>query len=115
MKRIEVHIKTEHTRPILNALKKVGVGGLTVAQVRGRGQTAVPAVRGLRGSAKFVADFNTRNLIYTIVNDDQTEKVVKAILEAVQNEEIEAFGKIFITNIEDAVDLATGKRGTNAI
>ncbi len=115
MKRIEIHTKTEHTRPILNALKKVGVGGLTVAQVRGRGQTDIPVVRGLRGSAKFVADFNTRNLIYTIVNDDQTEKVIQSILAAVQNDETEAFGKIFITNIEDAVDLSTGKRGTNAL
>ena len=115
MKRIEVHTKTEHMRPILNALKRVRVGGVTVTQVRGRGQNEIPVVRGLRGSAKFVADFNTRNLIYTIVNDEQAEQVIKAILDAVQNEDTEAFGKIFITNIEDAVDLASGKRGIQAL
>jgi nitrogen regulatory protein PII len=38
MKRIEVHTKHEFMRPILDALTKVGVGGLTVTQVRGRGK-----------------------------------------------------------------------------
>jgi len=115
MKRIEIHTKHEFMRPILDALTKVGVGGLTVTQVRGRGKNAIPVVRGLRGSAKFVADFNTRNLIYTIVNDDQTDAVIDAVLDAVKDQEIEAFGKIFVTNIEEAVDLTTGERGIKAL
>jgi nitrogen regulatory protein P-II 1 len=115
MKRIEVHTKHEHMRPILDALTKVGVGGLTVTQVRGRGKNEVPVVRGLKGSAKFVADFNTRNLIYTIVNDDQADAVVDAVLEAVKNNELEAFGKMFITDIVEAVDLTTGERGIKAL
>jgi nitrogen regulatory protein P-II 1 len=115
MKRVEIHTKTEFMRPILDALTKVGVGGLTVTQVRGRGKNAVPVVRGLRGSAKFVADFNVRNLIYTIVNDEQTDSVIDAVLGAVQGQEIEAFGKVFVTNIEEAVDLTTGERGIKSL
>jgi nitrogen regulatory protein PII len=62
-----------------------------------------------------VAVFNSRIVIYTIVSDDQVEKIVKVILDVVKNEDVEAFGKIFITNVEDAVDLSTGKRGISAI
>lgn len=115
MKRIEVHTKHEHVNPILDAMKKAGVGGLTVAQVRGRGRNDVPSVRGVRGSAKFVVDFNTRTLVYTIVNDSDKEKVVNAILDAVQTQDDEPFGKIFITNIEEAIDPASGDRGINAL
>ena len=62
-----------------------------------------------------MADFNTRNLIYTIVNDDQADAVVDAVLEAVKNNELEAFGKMFITDIVEAVDLTTGERGIKAL
>jgi nitrogen regulatory protein PII len=115
MKKIEIHTKNEHMKPILDTLERMEVGGITVEQVRGKGQSDLPRVRGLRGSAKFVSIFNSRNVIYTIVNDDKVEKIVKAILDVVQSEDTEPFGKIFITNVEDAVDLATGKRGASAI
>ena len=115
MKKIEIHTKNEFMKPILDTLKNIKVGGITVEQVRGRGQSDLQMVRGLRGTAKFVAVFNSRNLIYTIVNDDIVEKIVKAILDVVKKEDTEAFGKIFITNVEDAVDIATEKRGIDAI
>ncbi|MCI4432473.1 MAG: P-II family nitrogen regulator [Nitrosopumilus sp.] len=115
MKKVEIHTKNEFMKPILDALKKMEVGGITVEQVRGRGQSDLQMVRGLRGTAKFVAIFNSRNLIYTIVNDDKVERIVKTVLDIVQKEDTESFGKIFITNVEDVVDLSTGKRGTDAI
>ena len=115
MKKVEIHTKNEFMKSILDALKKMEVGGITVEQVRGRGQSDLQMVRGLRGTAKFVAIFNSRNLIYTIVNDDKVERIVKTVLDIVQKDDIESFGKIFITNVEDAVDLSTGKRGTDAI
>ena len=54
-------------------------------------------------------------MIYTIVNDDQTDAVIDAVLDAVKDQDIEAFGKMFVTNIEEAVDLTTGERGIKAL
>ncbi len=115
MKRVEIHTKYEFITPILDSLKKVGVGGVTVLRVRGRGKNPVPVVRGLRGTAKFIADFNSRDLIYTIVDDSQVEDVIKAVLGAVKEQDLEPFGKIFVTNIEEAVDVTTGERGIKAL
>jgi len=115
MKKIEIHTKNEYMKPILDSLKKIGVGGITVEKVRGRGQSDLQMVRGLRGTAKFVSIFNSRNVIYTIVNENIVEKIVKEVLDIVKNHNTETFGKIFITNVEDAVDLSTGKRGIDAI
>ena len=115
MKRIEVHTKIEHLRPILDALKKIGVSGITVAQVRGRGSAEPTMISGLRGTARYAADFNTRNLIYTIVEDSKSEEVIQAILKAVDSDGTKVFGKIFVTPIEDAIDLGTGRRGSDAL
>jgi len=56
MKRIEVHTKIENLTPILDALKKIGVSGVTVARVRGRGSVEPPMISGLRGTVKYAAD-----------------------------------------------------------
>ncbi|HXV38136.1 MAG TPA: P-II family nitrogen regulator [Nitrosopumilaceae archaeon] len=115
MKRIEVHTKIENLTPILEALKKIGVSGVTVAQVRGRGSVEPPMISGLRGTVKYAADFNTRNLIYTIVEDSKSEEVIQAILKSVHSDGEKVFGKIFVTPIEDAIDLGTGLRGSEAL
>ncbi len=115
MKRVEVHTKIELLRPILNALKKIGVSGITVAQVRGRGSSEPTMISGLRGTAKYAADFNIRNLIYTIVEDSKSEEAIQAILKAVDSGGEKVFGKIFVTPIEEAIDLGTGRRGSEAL
>ena len=115
MKRIDVHTKIEHRRPILNALKKIGVGGITVTRVRGRGSSELTMISGLRGTVRYAADFNTLNLIYTIVEDSKSEEAIQAILKAVDSDGTKVSGKIFVTSIEDAIDLRTGHRGSDAL
>lgn len=112
MKRIEVLTKIQHQRPILYALKKIGVGGITVVRARGRGAVEPPMISGLRGTARYAADFNPRILIYTVVEDSTSEEVIQAILKTVDSEGAKPHGKIFVTQIEDAIDLGTGDRGS---
>ncbi len=112
MKRVDVHSTAANVRPIADALKKIGVGGVTVAQVRGRGSSEGPVVTGLRGTAKFVADFNTRHLIYTVVDDSLVEKAISAILDV--SDEGKS-GKIFVSTIDEAVDIKTKSRGKDAL
>lgn len=114
MKRIEVHTKTQHQRPILYALKKIGVGGITVIRARGRGSVEPPMISGLRGTARYVADFNPRTLIYTVVEDSKSEEAIQAILNVIDSEGDKVHGKIFVTHIEDVIDLRTGSRGSVA-
>ena len=46
MKRVEVIVKPEKVRSILDALKKDGVGGVTVMSAKGQGKSARPWLRG---------------------------------------------------------------------
>jgi len=115
LKRIDIHTKAEHVRPIADVLKKIGVGGVTVVQIRGRGSSEVPIVTGLRGTAKFVADFNSRNLIYTVVDDSKAEEVISTILDTIESNGEKGMGKIFVTSVDDAIDLGTKVRGNQAL
>lgn len=115
MKRIEAIIKQEKVRRVADALRKFGVGGVTVAQIRGRGSSEVPVISGLRGTAKFIADFNARSLVYTIVDDSKVEQVVSEILNALDETGKKGEGKIFVTPVDDVIDIGTRKRGQSAL
>lgn len=63
MKRIEAIIATEKVSAVNDALKKVGVGGVTVVEGKGRGAGRREEVSGARGTARFVRSF-TLELVY---------------------------------------------------
>jgi len=114
MKRIDAYIKKIALRDVAKALKKVGVGGITVDEVRGRGSSEVPVVSGLRGTARFVADFNPKNIVTVIVDDSRVEQVIATIIETAGTGH-KGDGKIFVTNVEDAIDIGSKRRGPAAI
>jgi len=99
---------------VVDGLKKIGVGGVTVLDVRGRGSSELPVIGGLRGTAKFVAVFNLKNAVTTIVDDSKVEEVISTILDNAGTGSI-GDGKIFVSNIEEMVDIGSKKRGDTAL
>lgn len=108
-------MKPEKMHLVADALRKFGVGGVTVLQVRGRGSSEVPAISGLRGTARFVADFNARSVVYTIVDDSKVDQVVSEILNVLQEAGKKGEGKIFVTPVDYLIDVGTGKKGEGSI
>ena len=115
MKRIEAIMKPEKMYLVADALRKFGVGGVTVSQVRGRGSSRVPVISGLRGTARFVADFNARSVVYTIVDDYKVDQVVSEILNVLHETGKKGEGKIFVTPVDDVIDICTKERGKAAL
>ena len=114
MKRVEAVIATEKVSAVNDALKKAGVGGVTVLDGKGRGAGHREAVSTARGTAYFVPEFHSRTSIVTVVDDSKVEAVVNAILSAASTGS-PGDGKIFISTVEDAVDIGSKKRGTGAV
>ena len=115
MKRIEAIMKPEKMYLVADALRKFGVGGVTVSQVRGRGSSRVPVISGLRGTARFVADFNARSAVYTIGDDSKVDQVVSEILNVLHETGKKGEGKIFVTPVDDVIDICTKERGKAAL
>lgn len=114
MKRIEAVIRSDRLNNVVTALKEANVGGLTVIQSRGRGAGERPMVEGGRGTTQYMADFNSGNTIITVVDDSKVDSTVSAITDAAHTG-VKGDGKIFITNVEETIDIATKEKGSKSI
>lgn len=112
MKLIIAYIKPFKLEQVGEALKSVGVSGMSVGDISGfgrqSGQTEV-----YRG-AEYEVDFVPKVRLEVIVTDDLATVAVDAIEKAAHTGEI-GDGKIVVLSIYDAVRIRTGERGADAI
>ncbi len=114
MKRVEAIIAAEKVSAVNEALKKAGVGGTTILDAKGRGKGEKPRVQIGRGTQRLAAEFSVRANIMTVVDDSEVEKVIKAILDTASTGS-SGDGKIFVSNVSEAIDIGTKKRGQVAV
>ena len=112
MKKIEAIIKPFKLDEVKDKLNELGVQGITVTEVKGFGRQKGHTE--LYRGAEYVVDFLPKIKMEIILADSQAEDVVSGIVKAAQTGRI-GDGKIFITNIEEAVRIRTGERGEDAI
>ena len=112
MKKIEAVIKPFKLDEVKEALHEVGVSGITVTEAKGFGRQKGHTE--LYRGAEYIVDFLPKVKLEVIVEDNLATRVVEAIEAAAKTGRI-GDGKIFITNIEEAVRIRTGERGTDAL
>jgi len=112
MKKIEAIIKPFKLDEVKDKLNDLGIQGITVTEVKGFGRQKGHTE--LYRGAEYVVDFLPKIKMEIVTADSQVEDVVNAIVKAAQTGRI-GDGKIFITNIEEAVRIRTGERGEDAV
>ncbi len=105
MLKIEVILGKNDVMAISEGLRKIGIGGLTVSKVRGRGKNPGPEIHASKGSEIFVPQFSDKYRLEIIIADTKEDEVVTIIKEKGR------VGKIFISQILRAVDIASEKEG----
>ncbi|MGH2739785.1 MAG: P-II family nitrogen regulator [Actinomycetota bacterium] len=112
MKLVTAIIKPFKLDEVKEALRAVGVNGLTVTESQGfgrqRGHTEV-----YRG-AEYQVDFVPKVKIEVLTDDDQVQGVVEAIMKSARTGKI-GDGKIFVYPAEQVYRIRTGEAGTDAI
>lgn len=112
MKLIVAYVKPFKLDEIKDALREVGVTGMSVGEIRGfgrqSGQTEV-----YRG-AEYKVEFVPKTRIEVAVGDDDVDRVVAAIETAARTGDI-GDGKIIVLPIEEILRIRTGERGAEAI
>jgi len=93
-------------------LNDLGIQGITVTEVKGFGRQKGHTE--LYRGAEYVVDFLPKIKMEIVIADSLVEDVVNAIVKAGQTGRI-GDGKIFVTNIEEAVRIRTGERGKDAV
>jgi len=112
MKKIEAIIKPFKLDEVKEALQDAGLQGITVLEAKGFGRQKGHTE--LYRGAEYVVDFLPKLKIEVVVRDDMVERALEAIQSAAQTGRI-GDGKIFISNIENAVRIRTGEFGDEAI
>ena len=112
MKLVTAIIKPFKLDEVREALSDIGVSGLTVTEVKGFGRQKGHTE--LYRGAEYVVDFLPKVKIEIVLGDEMVEKAVEAIRRAAQTGRI-GDGKIFVSNIEEAIRIRTGESGVDAI
>lgn len=112
MKKIEAIIKPFKLDEVKEALHDVGVSGITVLEAKGFGRQKGHTE--LYRGAEYIVDFVPKVKLEIIIEDSIAEQAVEAIQRAAQTGRI-GDGKIFVSNIEEAIRIRTGETGPAAI
>jgi nitrogen regulatory protein P-II 1 len=112
MKKIEAIVKPFKLEEVKDALGEIGVEGMTVSEVKGfgrqKGHTEI-----YRGS-EYTVDFLPKVKIELVVPDAQVDSAVAVIVKSAKTGKI-GDGKVFISDIEEAIRIRTEEKGELAV
>jgi nitrogen regulatory protein P-II 1 len=112
MKLVTAIVKPHRIEEVKEALRDLGVSGLTTTDVEGfgrqRGHTEV-----YRG-AEYQVDFVPKVKVEVVVDDDDVQGVVDAVVKAARTGKI-GDGKIWVTPVEGVIRIRTGEMGPDAL
>jgi len=112
MKMITAIIKPFKLDDVREAVAEIGIKGITVTEVKGfgrqRGHTEL-----YRG-AEYIVDFLPKAKIELAVDDDIVDRVVETIAATARTGKV-GDGKIFVTELVEAIRIRTGETGAAAV
>jgi nitrogen regulatory protein PII len=112
VKKIEAIIKPFKTEAVKDALAAVGIEGMTLSEVRGFGRQKGHSEI-YRGS-EYTVDFLPKVKFEIVVPDDVAQRVVEAILQSAKTGKI-GDGKVFVTEVQEAIRIRTDEQGAEAV
>ena len=112
MKLIIAIIKPFKLDEVKEALSQVGIEGMTVTEVKGFGRQK-GHTESYRGS-EYTVDFLPKVKFEVVVSDDRAQKAVDAIIQSAKTGKI-GDGKVFVSEVEEAIRIRTDERGAEAI
>jgi nitrogen regulatory protein PII len=112
MKMIMAIIKPFKLDDVRAALAEIGVAGITVTEVKGFGRQKGHTE--LYRGAEYVVDFLPKVKLEMAVEDEQVEPVIEAITQAARTGKI-GDGKIFVSDLGQAIRIRTGESGSRAL
>ena len=112
MKKIEAIIRPNMLEDVKEALRLIDISGITVNQVMGCGKQKgwKEFYRGTEVSLNVLQKVK----IELIVPDDKLDKTLETIIKAARTGEV-GDGKIFISDIQEAIRIRTGESGNIAL
>lgn len=112
MKKIEAVIKPFKLDEVKEALQEAGLQGITVTEAKGFGRQKGHTE--LYRGAEYVVDFLPKVKLEIVVADDMLDAAVEAIVTSARTGRI-GDGKIFVSDVAEAIRIRTGETGDEAV
>ena len=112
MKKIEAIIRPEKLDTVRKELDKCGYPGIMITEVEGHGKQK--GVEQLWRGEKYKVDFLPKIKIEIVAKDGDADRIVATIIQTARTGAV-GDGKIFISDVKDAVRIRTGDRGDKAV
>lgn len=110
MKKLEIFIKPSKLDAVKKAMTLAGYSGMTLSQVEGHGNQ-----KGLsKDNGAYHIELLPKIRLEVVVSEKDLEGLITAISQAAQSGE-PGDGKIFVSDIRDAIRIRTGERGEKAL
>lgn len=112
MKKVEAVIQPHKLEDVKEALKSISVDGITISEVRGHGRQKghKEVYRGM----EYEVDLLPKVKLEMVIPDARLDEVTQAITTAARTGKI-GDGKIFITDVQDAIRIRNGDTGEAAL
>jgi nitrogen regulatory protein P-II 1 len=112
MKKIEAYIRPEKFDDVKAALSEIGIVGLSVSSVQGRGRGAGMLIHGRTGD--YLIDLLPRTLVTIVLSDHNVDATIDTIRKATLTGE-KGDGVIFVSPVEQVIRISTDERNGAAL
>jgi nitrogen regulatory protein P-II 1 len=112
MKKIEAIIQPFKLEEVKEALKNIGVEGITISEVRGHGRQK--GHKEVYRGQEYQVDLLPKVKFEMVVGDHRLDEVLEAVTNAARSGKI-GDGKIFVFDVAEAIRIRNGDRGESAI
>ena len=106
MKKIEAIIRREKFPEVDAALKRMGVGGLTVEEVAGRGRARHTTTVLAKGRWNYEEEYIKHLKLEILVQESNAQRVIDAIMANASTESV-GDGKIFVSSVDEVLDIGS--------
>ena len=112
MKKIEAIVQPFKLEEVKEALKNIGIDGMTISEVRGHGRQK--GHKEVYRGQEYNVDLLPKVRFDLVVPDPRLDEVVEALSNAARTGKI-GDGKIFVYDVADAIRIRNGDRGDAAV
>lgn len=114
MKKIEAVVPAARLEGAFAALAELGLGGFTYYDSKGRGEIPRPEIHSGRGTSTYRPEFNINATIVVVTKDSMADNVISTILDSTSSG-LAGEGKIFVSDVDEVIDIGSRQRGEGAL
>ena len=112
MKKIEAIIQPHKLEEVKEALKAIGVDGMTITEVRGHGRQK--GHKEIYRGMEYQVDLLPKVKLEMVVADARADEVVQTVVSSARTGKI-GDGKVFIYDVAEAIRIRNDDRGEGAL